>query len=224
MNKLQKRRQSGFTIIELTLAMTTLSIMMLILVLSTMQLVSIFNKGITLKRVNQSGRTVGTELQNSLRYANPTQLNIRQATLAGGTVVTGICTGSTSYIWNIYVKDSSNPDNQLSTSIKYSDEAKVGFAKVADPSHEVCNNPSDSYRVPRSASKELIGDGLIVRQPTTVAFAPGGGLVSVTYTLSTDVAEDIDDSTGRSTCSGGQVHDFCALNTFLVTAYARGGV
>lgn len=228
MNREYRKSKSGFTIIELTLAMTAISVLMLILVLSTMQLVSIFNKGITLKRVNQSGRTVGAELQNSLRHANPAQLDVRKSTLSGRVVIDGVCIGNTSYIWNIYVSDPSNPSNQLSTSIRYDDGSRVGLAKVADPSMQVCKNLDDSsYRVPKNASKELIGDGLVVREPTSVALTPGGGggrLVSVTFTLSTDNIEDIDDSTGRSTCSGGQVHDFCALNTFLVTAYARGGV
>ena len=210
----------GFTIIELSVAMTMLSILLFILILAGMQVISIYNKGVTLKRVNQSGEAVGNELQASLRRASPGSISVRTKNLGLSSVITGICTGKTSYVWNVYDKDNNN------TAITTSGGRGIYFVKVSgDSTNSMCNG---SNPVPDNA-KELLSDDLVVRLPTSVTFnnEKGDGsllhsLISITYTLSSLENSSLVDESGRSVCRGGKEGEFCALNTFTITSYAKG--
>lgn len=51
-------KSRGFTIIELMLSMTFLAMLMLVIALTTIQISNIYNKGVTLREVNQAGRSV----------------------------------------------------------------------------------------------------------------------------------------------------------------------
>ena len=62
MNK-QVNKQSGFTLTELSLSMAMLSVLLIIILLSIFNIVGMYNKGLTLKRVNQSGRAISAEVQ-----------------------------------------------------------------------------------------------------------------------------------------------------------------
>jgi prepilin-type N-terminal cleavage/methylation domain-containing protein len=216
------KQSRGFTIIELSLAMTMLSILLFILILAGMQIIAVYNKGVTLKRVNQSGETIGAELQASLRRAQPGSISIRKNTLGTNEFITGICTGKTSYVWNVY------EIGNTSTNITTASGKAIYFAKVSGSS---AGNVCAGGAIPDGAGefKELLGDELVVRQPTSVEFnnETGAGslvhsLISVTFTLSNLENTSLTDESGRLGCKGGKEGEFCALNTFTITAYAKG--
>ncbi len=227
-----KQPQSGFTITELSLAMSLLGVLMFILLISAMNFVNIYNKGITLKRVNQSGSNIGAELQANLRRSG--EVVAQYTNVGAGQVATGVCTGNYSFIWSVYPSGAGTgglgPTGSLD--LKYDDGSQVYFAKVKDPKKEECPQhglapPSP----PKAQSTELLGDSLVVRDPST-SFNQGGlrvllsgdnKLATIIYTISTNGGDDIvSDGTDRASCQGGKEHDFCALNTFVVTTYSKG--
>lgn len=177
-------------------------------------MVGIFNKGLTLKRVNQSGRTIGAELQSSLRRTNASlsdAVTKVEKPLGSRLAVSRACTGSYSYIWSVYGKGSAVIDEG------------VGFAKIFDADGEYCKDPNKP--VDKNKSTELLADGLVIRQPVDFGYTPDGKLTTFTYTISTPNDNDdlkFNDLTGRSNCKGGNQRDFCALNTFIVTVYSKG--
>lgn len=218
-------KQKGFTIIELSLAMTMLSILMFILILAGMQVIAIYNKGVTLKRVNQSAEAVGAELQSSLRRAQPGSIQTRETTVGTTDFITGICTGKTSYVWNIFDKDNNSTGI---TRVGAPAGEQIYFVKVDnDRGGNMCA-PGDPD-VPTN-SKELLADDLVVRMPTSVQYnnekvssSLTHSLISVTFTLSNfENSSLLINDVGLLGCRGGKEGEFCALNTFTITSYAKG--
>lgn len=217
MSKTYTSRESGFTITELSLAMTMLTVLMMIILLSILNIISVYNKGITLKRVNQSGATISHALQSSLRTSSLG--NVRAVTQQLGattTVHTRMCTGVYSFIWSVY----GDGDNAIET---FSNGNEITFIKIRDSGAQQCASSPPQLDQDDPNVSILLGDGLVVRPPTNVTISNDQKLIQAEYTISTPEGEDIIyDGTGRASCQGGSDDDFCALNTFVVTSYAKG--
>ena len=206
--------ERGFTLIELLFAMSFVSIMLIVILTATIQITQIYNKGITLKQVNQSGASIGSELQTSLKAADApinTDTAVNAAHTAGR-----LCLGTYSYVWNL----------QGSRVNQYADSGDtIGMVKVADPTRKMCDgNPG----VPHASATELIlgaqgkagvqlelRDFIITRQ----ANAGINYIYAVSYTISTNDHDLI----ANGACSGSPGDDFCALNSFNFSVFMRKG-
>jgi len=200
------KRQSGFTIIELLFAMSFLSVLLIIAMMSSLNIMHTYSKGLVLKQVNQSGRAIGTELQRSLKAAQPP--------LDGSTVPSGrLCLGIYSYVWSVGGQDPYSYDNGN----------KVGFAKVSDSTRAMCGPGRPT--VPRNSSIELLSadaSSLAIQSASLTGTANYNGyyLYTYTFTIGTDDAELLNDD--RDACRIAGAQQFCALNRFMITASARG--
>jgi prepilin-type N-terminal cleavage/methylation domain-containing protein len=232
--------EDGFTITELSLAMSLLGVLMFILLISAMGFVNIYNKGITLKRVNQSGANIGKELQVNLGRSDEVVRSYVGGPADPTSPVNGLCTGEYSFVWSIFSSGTGDVNQAVTHPLVYETngaDQPLYFAKVKDPSKDMCKDappkpykgtdPAKSYQ-----SVELLGDSLVVRDPTP-ADGDGGGLdvllnpdnqlTTVIFTISTNGGDDIiSDGTNRATCQGDNKDAFCALNTFVVTSYSKG--
>lgn len=209
--------QSGFTIIELSISMAMLSVLLLIILFSILNITSVYNKGITLKRVNQSGRTIASEVQSDFRNANPSNMGLRGSNLGGTNVPTAICSGNDSYIWNVWGESGAN------TGLRFDGlNELITMVKVKDSGGVYCKPPFPSPK--KEDSKALLGDDLVIRMPVESSTGGYGKINQFKFTISTpdDNSEIIYDASGRGACGAGQENDFCALNTFVVTSYAKG--
>src|ERR1044071_8859022 len=103
---------SGFTLVELMLAMTFISLLLIAIALTTIQISNIYNKGITLREVNQAGRSLSDELQRNVSNAVPFDVTPKAGnaplsskyvvhTGSGNTGGGRLCLGDYSYVWNL---------------------------------------------------------------------------------------------------------------------------
>ncbi len=214
---MSRNQQSGFTITELSLAMTMLSILLVIILLSVINITTIYNKGVTLKRANQSGAAIGLELQSSLRRSSLGNVQAVQKQLSPTvSTYTRLCTGVYSFIWSVRGDGNNAIEN-------YSDGQEISFIKMRDSSSQQCHTTPPAIDRNDPSITVLLGDELVVRPPTNISISDNQKLITFEYTVSTPEGDDIIyDDTGRSSCQGGKADDFCALNTFKVTSYARG--
>ncbi len=210
-------RAKGFTITELMFAMSMLAIVLLILLASILQLTRTYNKGITLKQVNQNGRVIGDELTRAIRLAGT-------ASIAQPANRDRVCFGSNSFIWT-----NDNSSSLAKTYNRYngaSGQLVTGFVKVSGVN--LCSSPNSF--VPRDQATQLLkgGEGAgsendesgLVMRGVTVSIPLNSKLVSISYTISTSDPDGDLISSGK--CKGSSGDDFCALNRFNVTVYARG--
>lgn len=183
--------------------------------MTTLQVTRIYNKGITLKQVNQSGASIGGELQSALKASNaPIDTS---TVLNGGGTGGRLCLGNYSYVWNL----------QGATTNQYNGSSnKIGLVKVSDPSSAMC---SGTRNVPFNQASELIlgtqdntdGVHLELRDLTVTKVANSGinYIYHVTYTVSTSDHRLIN----ADTCLGGTSDEYCALNKFSFDVFARQG-
>lgn len=93
MNHVDKR---GFTIIELMLAMSFISVLLLGIAMTVIQIGTVYNRGMALKEVNQAAREIGADVNRSLSAAQINRDLDYVPTTSGGR----LCLGTVSYIWN----------------------------------------------------------------------------------------------------------------------------
>src|SRR5919199_356042 len=131
------RRSTGFTLIELMLAMTFISILLIAIAMTTIQISSIYNKGITLREVNQAGRSLSDEFQRSIANSVPfdvtPKIDNSPATATSKYVVRDgggrLCLGDYTYAWN-YGASIAGETSAPPIFNKYNDGGVVRFAKV----------------------------------------------------------------------------------------------
>lgn len=144
MNRVVKSSQ-GFTLIELVLAMAFISVLLLAIAMTIIQVGTIYNRGMTLKEINQSGRAISDDVKRTANASESIVLaNDYVTTTAGGR----ICFGTYSYIWNTAVALERNDANL----VNYESNASkvVRFAKVSDTAKLYCSKNASGGLVYRS--------------------------------------------------------------------------
>jgi prepilin-type N-terminal cleavage/methylation domain-containing protein len=126
----------GFTITELMLAMTFISVLLLAIALSVIQIGTIYNKGMTLREVNQAGRAMTDDLRRTFLASSAISLDDDYVTnSAGGR----LCLDKYSYIWNFedaIVRSDVNLTRFDATGPLV--DSTVRFVRVPDASKEYC--------------------------------------------------------------------------------------
>ena len=230
----QKFNQAGFTIIELLLAMTFVSALLIMIALTTMQISSVYNRGLTLKTVNQSGRDVGDTLRRDVSAARKANVKYIARNPALASDLNRLCLGSYSYLWNygqaindkkaVYYRDSSGRvTNQ-----------PVRLARISDPSGRYCQEqPKGGYLNTISlddASELLSGEGsqLVIHDLKFDLLASDSAVSEAVYRIRYRLGTNDKDvlTTSNQQCKPPTDDDsnleFCAVNQFDMAVRASG--
>jgi prepilin-type N-terminal cleavage/methylation domain-containing protein len=223
----------GFTLIELMLAMTFISILLVAIAMTTIQITNIYNKGITLREVNQAGRAVSDDLQRSISATIPFDVTPKNASPAtadskyvkrdgGGR----LCIGRYTYVWN-YGDSIAGVNGAPTLFNKYDDNSTVRFAKVSDPSASLCDDPRLSIK--RSDAAEMLTSGdrdLVVHSFDVTRNPPDGTIGQAIYAISVVIGTNDTQQlvTNNTSCkapadaTGDQ--NYCSVNQFDIIARA----
>ena len=227
--QIKKISERGFTLIELMLAMTFISVLLIAIAMTTIQISNIYNKGITLREVNQAGRTISDDLQRSIGNSisfdpastdNPVYINLN----GGGR----LCTGKYSYLWN-YGKAIST--GAVTNQVNQYDDTGAGyirFAKAVDSDSSLCKN-GGSEKPKQADVTELLASGdrdLAVHSFTISRTAnepsTGQAMYAISFVLGTNDQSVLttNDTSCRppSEAQGGE--DYCSVNQFDIVARA----
>lgn len=225
------RKQLGFTLVELMLAMGFVAALLIAITVTVIQIVDTYNKGITMKQVNQAGRAISDELQRSISSSASFQLsssNYIQKDWGGR-----LCIGKYSYIWNYGTKIENTPLN--ANTYKYNGSGtEIRFSKIPDLLNYYCTtNPSGKYpNVPSDKSTELlnIGDRNLVIHSFSISSNAKDDktkqtLYSIEFSIGTKDQVILDPVGGNWRCKapgdlGTSIRDtsYCAVNLFSLVA------
>jgi len=222
--------------------MTFLSILLLAISMLTLQISSIYNKGLTLRAVNESGQQLSAEIQRTLNAANPESVEfIEDPPKTGGR----LCVGTLIYAWN-YISDPGfvSETNRLNT-YKQADGKNIRFSKFSGKADRYCKDqdetPAISYvkleepsPAPQLSNFTPILSGgdadLLIRSfSLSKTVAPLGdvkqAIYTVSFTMGTNTADLITSGAGgNDRCDialGSKIDDeYCAVNKFTFTARA----
>ncbi len=195
-----KKRQSGFTIIELLLAMTGIAFLLLFVTYAILHMTNLYSKGIAIRQINQIGRQVSDEISRELRYGGaPKALTANNR----------LCVGTKSYIWNKKGTLASNPIANTTASGNV-----VGLVRMNDASY--CDDPLKD--IP-DTTPEVLGNVAVLMDMYIDEPVPGSGIYEASLVLGTATYPPVLVGTNyQCDTTGGP---FCAVGEFKVTTYAR---
>jgi len=198
--------QEGFTIIELILATAFIAFILIFMLTTMISVMSNYNKGLAVKQINQTARTVSDEMSRLLQGTNASAINTSR--IANGRV----CMGGVSYVWNIR----NNTTNQ------YTSGTPVKFARVNDAGGALCGSTLPAVN-PANAS-EMLSSQIWVQQ-LDVAVSSNLKLVDITISLSTASPNQPtgNDPLLGAICDGGKDSQYCAIATFRTTVATKNG-
>ena len=204
---MRERKSKGFTLLELTFAMSFLAFVMVFVVVVLMQIMNIYNKGVAMTQINQTGRQLADDLNTSVRFASSAAVDFQADSKR-------LCTGQVSYIWN------SGADAAINT---FSDGSALGIVRVKDPSSNYCSDTSLKPSAIDTNVSVLAGPSVSVLEFTVTKTSDTVRVVSV---LSTSGVNKPIQTDGKWTClgSGGSgSNPYCSFTRFDNTIYMRGG-
>lgn len=223
-----RRDTGGFTLIELMLAMAFIAMMLIAIAMLVIHIGATYNRGITLRQVNQAGRTVVTDMQRTI--ASGPAFAISEAALAEGR----LCTGQYSYIWNTADK-LAGPAADRNVYSGSDSSRIIRLVRVPDSNGQYCHPDSLSPRmaIDRQHAVELLDLGdrplalhgeFVAMSDETLVYNPlfGQRLYTIAFTLGTDDISAIDVTDDRCRPPGDSASDltYCAINEFTFTIRA----
>lgn len=239
------KRMTGFTIIELMLAMGFVALLLLAIAMTTIQIGRIYNKGVTLRQVNQAGRSLSDELQRSIASARPFDVSVTTGPMARYINQPGggrLCIGKYSYAWNTGKALAGGMGAPaIVNTYDQPGGAPVRFVRIDDPGATLCadmNNKivqSTATEMLDSGDRDLVIHSFDIKQTTALDSTTGQALYAISFILGTNDTEQLDNvglggiATNDLSCKppaqgqGGE--DYCSVNKFDIIARAgnRGG-
>ena len=233
-------KKHGFTIIELTLAMAFISVLLLSVVFVSIQVGQMYNRGITLRSVNTSGRDIEAILRQDFLQTDSRQVagsgeNAVIWVSEGGEAINGrICLGRYSYIWNSpRVLDEARSGSGVVTL----NGEPINFIRVIDENGALCvpqegaytNTLTDTANTTQllktaSGSEVVMAiHDMSVTRVATVADSPEG-LFRIQFVVGTNKMSEIltSDQSCKAPIDGESNIEFCAINQFEAIVRTNG--
>ena len=108
---LKNKKQKGFTIIELMFAIALLGFILIFTLTVISQLISTYNRGLSLIQINQAIRQLDNDMSKALKYVGPNNVTINFFTKPDGkitddpndpNIIAGsLCAKDATYVWNL---------------------------------------------------------------------------------------------------------------------------
>ena len=194
------KKQSGFTIIELMLAMTGIAFLLLFVTYSILHMTNLYSKGVAIRQINQVGRQVSDDVARELRYGGaPKALKDNNR----------LCVGTKSYIWNKRGTLATNP-----IANKTASGSVVGLVRLNDASY--CDIPLKA--VP-DGTPEVLGSVAVLMDMRVDEPVLGSGIYELSMVFGTATYPPVLVGTNYQCDNAGG--PFCAVGEFDVTTYAR---
>ena len=228
------RSNHGFTLIELMLAMTFISVLLVAVAMTTIYMSRTYSRGVSIKEVNQAGRDVSDYLRRDVIAARPVGNYFVAADASGAAGLGRFCLGEFSYVWNPAAALNSD------TFVKYTDtEQPIVFARVKDSQGALCTATGGVYPVAilRSNATALIESdnyNLAVHDFKATRLNDSGAitgnfLYKVEFVLGTNEKDTINEGaigTMDQRCKSPNEKtsniEFCSINKFETVYYSGG--
>ena len=208
-------KQKGFTLTELMLSMAFVSFLLLFLMAGIIQIMRVYNKGISIRQINQAGRQVSEDFVRTAKYATAGSAqfdNINQR----------LCVNGVTYAWNLDDPDAPAAVIKNSFASAPSGAPRITMVRVLDPGGNLCGLAGANV-IPYAQATRVLPIGLNVKR---VQFSQleSGKIVQLQTVFSTGGANA--PAGGKPTptgfeCDPGSLGVFCAFSDFNALVYMR---
>ncbi|MFZ1360921.1 MAG: hypothetical protein WAS27_02765 [Candidatus Saccharimonadales bacterium] len=217
--------------------MAFVTILLMAIAATVVQMATIYNKGMTLRAVDQAGQAISRDMQTTLSSSEPLDVgtateggvHFRPQVHVGGDISQPdggrLCTGSYSYVWNTG-RGIDNPINLYDGG-----DEMVYLVKVRDTGALYCSDTMT--RINKTDATEFLAGSdrnLVVQSLRIVAAATDSVSRQALYRVTIEIGTNGRDSLNRDTAINSidttckppnddtSQHDFCAVNKFEFTA------
>jgi type II secretory pathway pseudopilin PulG len=220
-------RWRGFTLVELNIAVIFVSLLLIATVATSIYIGRIYQKGVTLKNVNQTGRQLIDQFRRDAIAAPTDKVTVRYVPAAPSpTDNVRICFGTVSYVFNL-AKTLQSPGAGVSV-IKYSSSGNppVIAARVSD-NGALCDAATTT--VDPAKATELLPTDSIPMAVHAVSFTQRTqfdeqAIWELKMTLGTNEKNTIDSNTTCKPPQSNQTNfDLCSVREFTTMIRTRGG-
>lgn len=222
----QTRRHSekAFTLVELLLAMAGVSVLLVSVVVTTVQLMNMYHKGLTIKSINQAGREVGDAIRrDSLAVGKGKIVYVAPDSASGQ--LGRLCIGTKAYLWN-------TPTNlRNGVGVRYvkndgSQGDEIILARATDTTGALCSPDADGRYSTVVSTGGTMGAAELLKGQADLAIYDistrnlfnrnGDQAYQVAYTIGTNREEEVNttDNTCRPENDSENNYNFCAINQF----------
>lgn len=215
------KKFEGFTLVELMLSMAFISLLLLAIAMLIIQVSNIYNKGLTMRAVNQVGLTISSDIQRRLAQASPSMVRSAPDNPDDDPSGGRLCVGSTVYAWNYgaFVSDA-NAFNKSESGAA----TPIRFVRFDSQGKKYCELVDDAYLpVPSDNVAKLIGDeqaNLAIHKFSYKVNQVGSddtqSVYEVNMRIGTNQTAAIADN-GCTVPDSGIDDSYCAVNDFVFT-------
>lgn len=196
---MSKQRQAGFTIVELMIALSVLSVVLLISTLTLAQLGRLFSKGLTQANTQNIARNLLNTVSSDIQFGNA------DPRVASAGSSTSFCLGATRYTYIPHTPlDASHPHvlwrDQMTTP-----DVCIPYDLTA------YSNPDTAPGAVPGSGVELLGDNMQITSGGARRPSPNTYEISVTIAYGDNTVVQVDPVTGVTSCVSGRGSEFCAV-------------
>ncbi len=229
-------REHGFTLIELMLAMAFVSVLLIAVAMTVIQIGNIYNRGITLKEVNEAGRSLASELQRSINQTAPFSIKpgINSRYIQQGNWGGRLCLGQYSYIWNYgkAIQEAAQTGDTSNLNVYSNSDEQIHFVKALDPNTSYCTETSKKIDFSNTVELLNVGQNNLAIHSFTISTTDTAfdaktdqRLYSLQFLIGTNEQAALTyDSAGAATCKlpseKGADPSYCSINQFDIVARA----
>jgi len=246
-HEVKTMRRRGFTLVELLLAMTFISALLLAIALTIVQIANIYNRGIILKEVNQTSRVISDELDSALRGSSTFSLDPSARRYVSNAWGGRMCLGQYTYVWNYgSALSSSNSNRNQYTGANTSGNVitengvtryEISFVKVPDAGGAYCVpdvngkyaniSPTNAVELLRTGDHTLaIHAFSVVSNATSKDALSAQQLYKIAFTLGTSNlgAMNSTQTACKAPSEPGADLNYCAVQQFTLVLRVVSGV
>lgn len=213
----KNRKPEGFTIIELLVATSVFSLILMVALAGILRVTQLYYKGITASRTQDVARSLADELTESIQYSNST-IAIQSDPLVAGPEVSAtatddtnfFCVGPKRYTYAIDRQLKADPDSNLKQKkhVLWVDVPEGGCSGPANLNDENPSPPSDNGR-------EILGENMRLARleiiPETIF-----GREAYTLNLSVAYGDHAENNNGGALTTNGSSRTCQSLNSPFV--------
>jgi len=217
--------RQAFTAVELIIALAFISSLLLVIALTVIQISNMYNRGLTVKSVNQAGSTISTDLQKSIETAMTFNIDpaLTPRQYISDNLGGRLCLNTYSYIWN-YGKAL---NDSMATNRYSSGSSQIRMVKVRDPGGSYCLNPNSDINPTDAIDLLASGDRTLALQSfeiksnaTAYDKLANSRLYTITYRVGTNNKENL--SSDYFSClepgNPGSDLSYCSVEVFTLAA------
>jgi len=217
--------------------MSFISILLLAIAMTIIQIGTTYNRGITLKEINQTGRAIAEDVRYNVAAGqgfSSSADGFLPVSVGGKDIGGRLCLGNFSYVWN-YGRSATSSDRITFATAPQNSNGEVYFVKVSDPGKIYCAVDEDDgqpvHRTIRSIdtdlSQELLRKGdrqlaihsfNVVSNDGAVDNTTGQRLLEVSFAIGAGDIDAMDDAQEKCLPPGDPDADvaYCAVQEFTI--------